>query len=83
MISDIDVGRRSSALYFLIAPSMSARWQSGRSGDGDAVAGPRSVAVRRCRYPIPASEARHGTVDAVPGRGAASADSWPWWSSAL
>ena len=70
MITDIDAARMASPLGVRITPFGSVRWQSGRSGTGCLLLA-LVPAVRRCRYPIPANGARHGTVDAVPSRGVA------------
>lgn len=65
MITDIDAERCSSPFGFLIAPP---RTFVGRAV-GQELSGLLLTLVptgRRCRYPIPANGARHGTVDAVP-----------------
>lgn len=72
MLTDIKAGSKSPSCDALIPPSKSVRRQSGRPEVGCSAVGTRSPVARRCRYPTPASGARHGTVDAVPGRGAAS-----------
>lgn len=56
MITDIKADQKSSLVDFVIKPSKGVRWQSGKPGAGCVVAGTRSSAVRRCRYPTPANE---------------------------
>lgn len=70
MITDIESRQMAASSGSLITPFRSVRWQSGRPGAGCLLLA-LATAVRRCRYPIPANGARHGTVDAGPGRGAA------------
>ncbi len=66
MITDIDASFMAPPLDLRITPFGSVRRLSGRPGTGCLLLA-LVPAARRCRYPIPANGARHGTVDAVPG----------------